>query len=173
MVTNNGQSSAITCSSPQRLAPALAGHLLPVESRHPLAWDLLGTEQGRAQATTLRERSVDITTGTDLAVKSVEPEHDYRSFADLTDRTAREAVYNIIFRKNAPLQVLEIFPNLPVEPAFFFLFRFCGFDYHAIIGNSPLPWVQPHCYPFWLDPDVLVERLEDMLEADPSPRATI
>jgi hypothetical protein len=82
-------------------------------------------------------------------------------------------LYNIIFRKNAPMQVLEIFPNLPVEPAFFFLCRFYGFDYHAIIGNSPLPWVQPHCNPFWLNPDVLVKRLEDMLEGDPSPRATI
>lgn len=81
-------------------------------------------------------------------------------------------MYNIIFRKNAPLQVLEIFPNLPVEPAFFILCRFYGFGYHAIIGDSPLPWVQPHSNPFRLDPDVLGARMEAMLEADSSPVST-
>ena len=381
----------------RRFARALLGYLMPVESRHPRVWELLGAEKGRAQITTLRERSIDVTADMDLVVKSVEPEHSYQNLADLTGRTRREAfrvtsrpalihpagwittqpwrlderslidynlrprpglrrtlalraaaprsprlqtavslrtfgetnyyhalhdviggpmrladengvgsdvplvisehlaatpffrdllkfpgladrnwftqrihsfvkvdnlyfaetarfarepadylrtllaipdsnrdssdrifitrdpaigrsltnydeisvickrygfrmidpgtrtlaeqietfshagyvasihgagLYNIIFRKNAPLQVLEIFPNLPVEPAFFFLCRFYGFDYHAIIGNSPLPWVQPHRNPFWLNPDVLVARLEDMLEADPSPRMT-
>jgi len=383
---------------PTRFARALLGYLLPVESRHPRAWDLLGAEKGRAQVTTLCERGIDVTADMDLVVKSVEPEHSYRNLADLTGRTRREAfrvtnrpalihptgwittrrwrldersiidynlrsrpglrralalraaaprsprlhtavslrtfgeanyyhalhdviggpmrladengvdrgtpliiserlaaapffrdlvklpsladrnwftqrihsfvrvdnlyfgetarfarepadylrtllavpdsdrhssdrifitrdpaagrsltnydeisaickrygfrmidpgtrtlaeqieifshagcvasihgagLYNIIFRKNAPLQVLEIFPNLPVEPAFFFLCRFYGFGYHAIIGNSPLPWVQPHRNPFWLDPDTLAARLEDMVEADPSPRVTV
>ena len=377
--------------NPRRLARALLWHLLPVESSHPQAWDLLGAERGRAQATMLYERDVNLTAGMDLTVEGTEPEDSYRNFADLirrealhvttrpalvhpggwittqpwrldersiidydrrprpglrralamraaaprsprlrtalslrtfgetnyyhvlndliggsmrlaeengvdrdvplliserlaatpffrdlqklpglaernwftqrnhsfvkvdtlyfaeTMRFAREPVdylrtllavpdsdrdsadrifitrdpavgrsltnydeilsickrygfrmidpgtlalaeqietfsnagyvasihgagmYNIIFRKNAPLQVLEIFPNLPVEPVFLILCRFYGFGYHALIGDSPLPWVQPYCAPFRLDPILLSARLEDMLQAEPSP----
>lgn len=70
---------------------------------------------------------------------------------------------NIIFRRNAPLRLLEIFPSPPMSPVFFLLCRYYGFDYQAIIGASDQPWVQPYNSAFWLDPDLLSTCLADLL----------
>lgn len=71
---------------------------------------------------------------------------------------------NIIFRQNAPLQVLELFPSPP--PYFCFMYfliaRHFGFAYRAMASDSlePHPWVEP----FAVDPRLLSARIEAMLE---------
>jgi hypothetical protein len=70
---------------------------------------------------------------------------------------------NIIFRKRAPLHVLEIFPQRRGALFYFIIARHFGFAYRAMLGDSTeeYPWSGP----FGIDPRVLSAHMETMLTA--------
>jgi hypothetical protein len=70
---------------------------------------------------------------------------------------------NLIFRKNAPLQLLEITPGQLPLPYYFYICRKYGFDYRMMVGDSSesYPWRSP----FRIDADRLGAHVEDMLES--------
>jgi capsular polysaccharide biosynthesis protein len=73
------------------------------------------------------------------------------------------ALTNLIFRKNAPLSLLEIAPGQLPLPYYFYLCRKYGFEYRLMIGDSAesYPWRSP----FRVDADALAAHIEDMLES--------
>jgi len=76
---------------------------------------------------------------------------------------------NIVFRREAPLRVMEIidpayirrfgYPN----PRYFLISHFCGFGYTAMMGESPeaATW---NSATIFVDTDTLTQRLKLMLE---------
>jgi hypothetical protein len=87
---------------------------------------------------------------------------------------------NIIFRKNAPLSLLEIFPGSPffrqspggtpwLRAHYFYICRVYGFDYAGMIGGGvPAQTSRPEAVR--IDPSGLSERIERMLSAGPTGR---
>ena len=79
------------------------------------------------------------------------------------------ALTNLVFRRGAPLHVLEIFPNASGARGryhFFFLCRVSGFRYHSLTAGSPddgYPWDAP----FELDARALADAIESLLAPDP------
>ena len=79
---------------------------------------------------------------------------------------------NIIFRRGAPLSLLELFPTTtylgrsgqvyPPPPHYFWLSRACGFRYDAIFGESSAPGDFEAA--FQIDPATLEMKIKEMLE---------
>ena len=75
---------------------------------------------------------------------------------------------NMMFRRGAPLKVLEIFPPSRLltwgttPPHYCFLAQALGFDYEALITKETRHG--DYRSPFWVDPSALRERIRAMLQ---------
>ena len=72
---------------------------------------------------------------------------------------------NLMFRRRAPLALLEIFPPTSrggMPPLFCWMAQTLGFEYDAMIGHGPAEG--DYRSPFYLDPDALRSRIRTMLQ---------
>lgn len=105
----------------------------------------------------------------DTAGRSLEEQMEMFSNAGYVVAVHGAGLTNIVFRRAAPLRVMEIidpaymrslgYPN----PRYFLISRFCGFDYMAMMGESrdTTGWNSASIV---VDPDILVRKLKTMLE---------
>jgi len=105
----------------------------------------------------------------DLAGRSLEEQMEMFSNAGYVVAVHGAGLTNIVFRREAPLRVMEIidpayirrfgYPN----PRYFLISHFCGFGYTAMMGESPeaATW---NSATIFVDTDTLTQRLKLMLE---------
>lgn len=68
---------------------------------------------------------------------------------------------NIVWRRNAPMTILELFPENYVQPTYFWLAKNFGKTYYALTGGKTLPDSS-----FYLNPEKLEQKLKQILSTE-------
>jgi capsular polysaccharide biosynthesis protein len=74
---------------------------------------------------------------------------------------------NMIFRREQPMNLIEIFPPTSQPDYYPRLAHAYGFRHYSLIGTDPVRTDKGHDTPFRLSPELLQKSIDEMFQNDP------